>query len=149
MDTVTYPEARVAEYVSSHFVPCKVNSKEAADLAKKFRAVWRPTILCVDQDEVTHHQLVGFLPPDDYLPELQLARAKAAFNAEKYGEAARLHRELVQDWPQSPQAPEAQYWYGVSEYRKTGTADPLKAAWEELGKKYPGSYWTKKVPFLN
>lgn len=149
MDTVTYPSEKVTRFVREHFVPCKVNVKENAGLAGRMRVNWTPTIQCVDADGTVHHTQIGFLPPDDYLAELALARGRAAFNQGKYAEAAVLFRQVVQEHGKSAQAPEAQYWLGVAGYKHAGSPDPLKAAWEALGRNYPGSLWAKKVPFLN
>jgi tetratricopeptide (TPR) repeat protein len=145
---VTYPHEKVAAYVSAHFIPLKLNIKEHGDLAGKFQANWTPTILCVDQDGVSRHRLIGFLPPDDYLVELILVRGRWFFDQGKHDEAVTTFAGLVKEFPNSPQAPEAQYWLGVSRYRKSGNRDELIKAWEELGKRYPGSYWARKVPFL-
>jgi tetratricopeptide (TPR) repeat protein len=145
---VTYPNEKVASYISAHFIPVKLNIKESGDLAGKFQANWTPTILCVDQEGMPRHRLIGFLPPDDYLAELVLARGRWFFDQGRYDDAATIFGELVKQFSNSPQAPEAQYWLGVSRYKKSGNRDDLIKAWEELGKRYPGSYWARKVPFL-
>jgi hypothetical protein len=54
----------------------------------------------------------------------------------------------VAQYPDSPQAPEAFYFRGVSKYKCTDKAEPLKEASDILRAFYPNSEWSKKaVPY--
>lgn len=149
MDTGTYPDARVADAVTQHFVPVRVNARENRELVGRFGARWTPTLLVLDPDERVHRRWEGYLPPADFLVELRLARAHAALDQGRYEDAAREFAALVREAPDHPEAPEAQYWLGVAEYRRTGDAERLRAAWNELAAKYPQSLWTRRVFWLN
>jgi hypothetical protein len=47
MDTVTYPDPRVAQLIQGYFVPFKVNVKQDARLAEQYRVNWTPAVLRV------------------------------------------------------------------------------------------------------
>lgn len=148
MDTVTYPTGSVANYIAANFIPCKINFPENAELAAKFHVVWTPTLLFLSADEVVYHRFVGFLPPEDCLAELYFARGWAAFSLGKSDEAISQFKELVSQLPKSDPAPQALFWSGVADYRKTKSPEGLISTWKTLAKDYPDSVWAKKVSFL-
>lgn len=84
------------------------------------------------------------MPAGDFLSQLQLGLAKAAFSRNDFGQAEQLYRGVAADHPQSDAAPEAIYWAAVSAYKASGKPDPLGKAAAELKEKYPESIWTKK-----
>jgi hypothetical protein len=53
--------------------------------------------------------------------------------------------KLLAEYPTSDSAAEAIYLQGVSRYKKTHEAKPLKEAYERLLKDYPSSEWTKRA----
>jgi len=52
---------------------------------------------------------------------------------------------LLAGYPKSDAAPEAIFLRGVSRYKSTHEAKPLKEAYELLQAQYPGSEWTKRA----
>lgn len=144
-----YPDPRVVEFVTRHFVPVRVHPKENPDafarLGDRFDAHWTPTILIVDPSGTERHRIEGFLPADDFLSQLALGVAKAAFARKDYAAAERLYREVVDRFPATDAAPEAQYWTGVSRYRSTNDAGALKATGEAFKNRYQDSTWAKKA----
>jgi tetratricopeptide (TPR) repeat protein len=144
-----YPDPRVIDYVTQHFVPVRVHVKDnAADfkrLGDRFVAHWTPTVLLVDSTETERYRFEGFLPADDFLSQLALGRAKAAFSREDYAAAERLYREVLERFPDTDAAPEAQYWAGVSRYRATNDAAALKATSQAFRERYRDSTWAKKA----
>lgn len=84
------------------------------------------------------------MPVGDFLSQLQLGLAKAAFGRGDLGQAEQRFREVASEHPESEAAPEAIYWAGVSAYKASGKPDPLGKAAAELKEKYPASTWTKK-----
>ena len=130
--------------MNKNFTAVKIHIKEKPADFKRFKVQWTPTILITDGEGTEHHRLTGFLPREDFLAQISLGLAKAAFDQKKYAEAEQAFRQVVAQFPQSAAAPEAVYWAGVSAYKKSGTPDPLKAAGKELKEKYPNSEWAKK-----
>lgn len=144
-----YSNPRVAEFITRHFLPVRVHVKEHADafktLGDRFDAQWTPTTLIVDATGTERHRIEGFLPLDDFLSQLSLGIAKAAFAQKDYAAAQRLYREIVDRYPATDAAPEAQYWTGVSHYRATNDASALQATAQAFAERYQDSTWAKKA----
>jgi len=99
----------------------------------------------VDAGGTERYRLEGFLPADDFLSQLALGRAKAAFARQDYAEAERLYRDVLKGFRSTDAAPEAQYWAGVSRYRETNDAAVLKATGQAFLERYRDSTWAKKA----
>ena len=111
----------------------------------RFNAHWTPTILVADSTGAERHRIEGFLPADDFLGQLALGVAKAAFARQDYATAERLYRDVVERFPDTDAAAEAQYWTGVSRYRATNDAAALKATAQAFTQRYQDSTWAKKA----
>jgi len=144
MGAVTYPNEKVADFVEKHMVPVQVIF-DAQPLATDFKVKWTPTVITLDEEGNEHHRTVGFLSPEEFIPSLMLGIGKAHFDREKFEPAMALFDGLLKDYPQSDAAPEAVYLRGVSQYKSTHSAKPLKEAYERLHTEYPSSEWTKRA----
>lgn len=111
----------------------------------RFGADWTPTILILDSEGHERHRIEGFLPNDDFLAQLHLGLAQAAFTAGKFEQAAERFEKIVRDFPATDAAPEAQYWAGVSKYKATGNAEALKGTADAFKQRYSDSTWAKKA----
>lgn len=144
-----YPDPRVVDYVTRHFVPVRAHVKDNAAafkaLGDRFSAHWTPTTLIVDSTGAERHRIEGFLPTDDFLSQLMLGEAKAAFARQDYAAAERLYRDVMDRLPNTDAAAEAQYWTGVSRYRATNDASALKATAQAFVQRYADSTWAKKA----
>ena len=123
MGTVTYPDSRVAEFINNHTIPVQM-LYDAQPYASDYKVKWTPTIIILDQDGEEHHRVVGFLPPDEFIPGLLLGMVKVNFDRDQLDEAyipPRCHP--VQEYPQT----------GVAQgcLRATETRAPF----ERVGKK--------------
>lgn len=126
----------------------KVDVKARGDLAKKLRVNWTPTVLFLDGDGVERHRSVGFLPPDEFKPQIDFARAMHAFATDRYDDAIHEFRHILESHGESGIAPEAAYWVACAEYRKAKDPAPLKAGWLALLDRYPNSFVAKRVAHL-
>ena len=144
-----YTDPRVVEFVDRHFVPVRAHVKDNPAafkaLGDRFNAHWTPTILIADSTGAERHRIEGFLPADDFLGQLALGVAKAAFARQDYATAERLYRDVVERFPDTDAAAEAQYWTGVSRYRATNDAAALKATAQAFTQRYQDSTWAKKA----
>lgn len=153
MDTVTYPDLRVVNEINAHFVPAHFNTADPApekvkQLAREFRLVWTPTFVFLDPHRIEVRRTVGYLPPDEFVPELEMARGAAAIVHGEYAQAFDLFRSVVTQWPRAAVVPEALYWAGVAAYRRDGRADGLRQQWNELRQRYPDSTWWTRASFI-
>jgi tetratricopeptide (TPR) repeat protein len=144
-----YPDPRVSEYVTRHFVPVRAHVKEQRNeyrrLSERFDAQWTPTILIVDAGGTERHRVEGFLPIDDFLSQLTLGRAKAAFSGKDYPKAEQLYRQVLEKFPSTDAAAEAQYWAGVSRYRASNDPQALSDTARAFRERYQDTTWAKKA----
>jgi TolA-binding protein len=144
-----YTDPRVIELIQATFVPVRVHVKENASefkrLGERLNAQWTPTILVVDDKEQERHRIEGFLPADDFLAQLALGVAHAKFASGDFVEAARLFEDVLNTYPASDAAPEAQYWAGVSGYKATGDASALKDTARRFTERFQDTSWAKKA----
>lgn len=145
LDDKVYKEEDVARFVTECFVPIKINIKDHPESFARFNVEWTPTIIIPDHTGKECHRVVGFLPTEDFLAQLQLGIAKVAFSDKKYEEARKGFAAVGRLYAETSAAPEGIYWSGVSAYRATGKNDPLAQCAEELKGKYPESDWAKKA----
>lgn len=143
MGAVTYPDEKVADFVMQKMVPLQVQADKP--LADEFKVKWTPTIVVLDYYGKEHHRTVGFFPPEEFIPSLLLGMGKAGFDADRFDDAIQLFDKLLAEYPKSGAAPEAIYLRGVSCYKSTHGAGPLKEAYEKLKAEYPQSEWTMRA----
>ena len=144
-----YSDPDVVEYVESHFTPVRVhatrNREEFKRLGDRFDAHWTPTILIVDERGREVHRIEGFLPKHDFMSQLELGFAKAAFSRQDYARAAPLFRQVVDEYGDTDAAPEALYWTGVAQYRATNDASALAETARAFNDRFRDSTWAKKA----
>ncbi len=144
-----YPDHRVADFIAAHFLPVRLHVKDQHDEFRRrgaeYGAQWTPTILVIDADGTERHRIEGFLPVEDFLSQLGLGMAQAAFKRNDYQTAETLFRRVVDEYPNSEAAPEALYWAGVAQYRASNDAGALKATAVAFADRYQSSSWAKKA----
>ena len=144
-----YSRRDVAAFVRDSFVPVRLHVKNNAEEFKRvgalFNAQWTPTTLIVDPPATERHRIEGFLPADDFLSQLRLGLARAAFDRGEFAAAERGYEEVVQKHPNTESAAEAQYWTGVSRYKATGDASALTDTARRFKERYSDSPWAKKA----
>jgi TolA-binding protein len=144
-----YPQPHIAKFIREHFIPVRLHVKDDRDEFKRVGAIysaqWTPTILIIDPPGTERHRIEGFLPADDFASQLALGLAKAAFARGQFAEAERAFNEIVERYPNTDAAPEAQYWAGVSRYKATGDATALAETAKRFSQRYRDSTWAKKA----
>jgi hypothetical protein len=144
-----WPDERVAALVTNNVVPARVHVKEQAAefqrFGERYGVPWTPTALMLDPDGVERHRIEGFLPADEFLAQLSLGLGHLAFHDKRFADAERRFRELIEQFPATDVAPEAQYWSGVSRYKATGDAGALAATALAFDQRYRDSIWAKKA----
>lgn len=143
MGAVTYPNEKVAEFVMNRMVPIQVLSD--SPLANEFKVKWTPTIVVLDYYGKEHHRTVGFFPPEEFIPSMLLGMGKIDFDADQFNDAIIHFDTLLKEYPQSAAAPETIYLRGVSRYKASHDAKPLKEAYEKLKADYPASEWARRA----
>ena len=139
----------MVRFVNQHFLPARVHVKddtaEFKRYGERYNAPWTPTILELDADGVERHRVEGFLPVDDLLAQLTLGLAHMGFQQQRWADAERGFREVMQQFPHTDAAPEALYWAGVARYKATGDAASLKDTARAFTERYQDSTWATKA----
>lgn len=143
MDAVTYPNVKVFDFIQGEVVPLRVPAD--SPLAAEFKVTWTPTLVTLDYYGKEHHRTVGFLPADELIPSLELGMAKTDFDTGQYNDAIIHLDRLLRYYPASGFAPEAVFLRGVSRFKSSHDAKPLKEAYEKLAADYPDSEWAKRA----
>jgi thioredoxin-related protein len=122
----------------------KLHIKEQPDTHKRFNVQWTPVLVVLDPQGVERHRWEGYLPPDEFIGQLELAVARSAFQQERWAEAERLFRDVADRHPDTDYAPQAVYYAGVSRY-KGGDGSALPATERQLAARYGDTSWAKKA----
>ena len=142
---MTYPNQSVVDYNTKNFVPVRYNAQTSTDAKSKYRVLWAPTILVLDFYGTEYYRFNGFLPPDEFIPQLEFGLGKMALEKQDIKAASSQLKMVVDRYPKSDIAPEAQYWVGVVEYQITHDVNAEVNAWKKIIENYLNSIWAKKV----
>ena len=138
----------MAKFVTANFIPARIHVRDQKADWEKFSArygvQWTPTILVVDPEGTERHRVEGFLPKDELVSQLELGLGLSAFARQRFGEAEKELRDVVQEYPQTSAAPEALYWAGVSRYKATNDAAALSDTAAAFQRSYQDTTWAKK-----
>src|SRR5579884_576299 len=150
MDTVTYPQPAVAEFIGAHFVPVKLNLSDDAEAAQARELVplWTPTFIITDGRGREVHREIGYLPPQDFLPMLRLAHAKALLATAQAAEAIRVLDAALEQHTQSEYVPQLLYWRGIVGYQAQHDRAQLAEYWGRLQREFPQSTWATRCSFF-
>jgi thioredoxin-related protein len=144
MEKITFPDPKVKKFINENLIPVRVRYDDKP-MAAIFNIHWTPTFLMLDSDEMEHHRIVGFLPPEEFIPAMMLGIDKMYFDTDRFDSAIENIDKLLSDYPKSNSAPEAVYLRGVSMFKTTHDPKLLKEAHERLVHDYPTSDWTRRA----
>jgi hypothetical protein len=147
---VTYSDAQVIDTINTRFVPMQINTQEAVSLpmVQRYAQVWTPDLRVVSPDGVDLYRWNGYLPPAEFVPQLLVAQAQTLLRLHDEPGAAAVYREVLERFPTSAVAPEAQYFFAVAAYKRSHNASDLLDNWRRLQTWYPASIWRVKQSFL-
>lgn len=147
MNAGPYSDERVQKFIEEEYIPLKSQCfwKERTELMKRFDIAWTPTFLVHDSGGKVHRKLVGYIPADDFLAHLKFGKGIVFFEKERHEEALKWFRRVIDEHAGSGAAPEAVFFIGVAEYKKTHEPAALRRAYDALSERYPGSEWTRRA----
>jgi len=144
MGAVTYPAEGMGSFIDLNFIPVQVEVSNKA-LVEKYGVSWTPTILVLDADGKEHYRIVGYVPPEEFMPLFMVGKARWALDNENYAEARAILEEMMPRCPHPRAAAEAIFFLGVAKYKMDHDPKPLRMAYEELKAKYPDSEWFRRA----
>ncbi len=122
-----------------------MNIKQKPSEFHRFEVLWTPTVLIFDETGKERFRIEGYLPKDEFAAHLIMGQARVAFMEKKWADAEKLYSEVAEKFPKTGVAPAAEYWLGVSRYKKTNDPHELGKLVTELKQKYPNSPWNKRA----
>jgi hypothetical protein len=135
----------VTAFVNEHFIPLRIHIKENPHGFERFGVQWTPTVIIADSSGTERYRFEGYLPVEEFLPQLEFGLGKVAFARSAWEEAEERFRHVAETYPKSDIASEALYWAGVSKYKQTLDPSALTETATSLRSRYPDSVWTKKA----
>ena len=145
MDTVTYPDERVASFVQQHFIPVRVMVKEKPEVAAAFDVVWTPNVVVGDESGKTHYRIEGYLPPEDFMAQLALGLGRYYLDRQDFARAVHHFEEVSRRHQGTDAGAQALYWLGVARYKQSKDPAQLRPSWEQLIREYPNSEWARRA----
>jgi thioredoxin-related protein len=147
MNAGPYSDEKVRKFIEEEYVPLKSECfwKERTELMKRFNIAWTPTFLFQDSGGKVHGKLVGYMPEDDFLAQLKFGKGIVFFEKERHEEAAKWFSKVIEEHPNAGTTPEAIFFLGVAEYKKTHEAGALRRVYDALAEKYPQSEWARRA----
>src|SRR5262245_50292269 len=142
MGTVTYPHAKVTEFVSERFVAAKMNLRERhpdyKDAVGRAKPLWTPLVIYLDGRGNEIRRNTGYMQPDEYLSELRIVLGLGALLHNNVDESISWFESAASTYPETLGAPEALFWAAAAAFR-TGGIPAVVARWDDLAARYPNS----------
>ena len=147
MNTGPYSDEKVQKFIIENFVPLKSQCfwDKPTELMQKFEIRWTPTLIVHDPEGKEHHRMVGYLPVDDLIAQLLLAKGKIYFDTDRLPEAIAQFQTVVDQYPNSGAAPEAVFLLGVAGFKRTDDPKFLRQIYDRLAARYSQSEWARKA----
>lgn len=107
MDAVTYPDPRTVEFLHRFMVPFRADTNRLQALFMRFNVQYTPTEIILDGEGREHHRSVGFLQPQEFVPQLMLGVAKALYDNNSPSRSLTMLQRILSEYPGSKVAGEA------------------------------------------
>jgi hypothetical protein len=146
---VTYPQQPVADVVLAHAVPVQIdNSKsENNQFLHGIHHIWTPDVRVLHYDGYELYRFDGFLPPPEFMARCLCAFGLGYLRLKRFDHAEAAYVDVLRRFSTSYAAPEAQYYLGVTRYRRDPNGDELLNQWANLRSRYPASEYRVKQSF--
>ncbi|HVE78610.1 MAG TPA: thioredoxin fold domain-containing protein [Gemmatimonadaceae bacterium] len=149
----TYPDPRVRRLLAESFVCIKYDTKAPNEWFRRlngsFAHLWHPGIVVLDARLSEARRFVGFLPPEEFMAQLQVGAGLVHLYHGRPEQALERFELVTTTLPRTAVVPEAMYWAGVAQYRRGGGLDALRLVWERLAAEHPESDWANRADCLD
>jgi TolA-binding protein len=146
---VTYPQAAVVNAIVAHGVPVQIDNSKAENnrFLHGIHHIWTPDIRILYHDGYELYRWDGFLPPSEFVARTLCGFALAYLRLKRFDQAEAIYVDVLKNFSTSYAAPEAQYYLGVTRYRRDPDSDELLTQWANLRSRYPESEYRVKQSF--
>lgn len=140
----TLKDLAVERILGREIAPVLCNLDENPEMGKKFHIDWTPAFVITDEQGAELERFVGYLPAEEFIPQLLLSKGLADFHIERLKDAMGDFEELIEEHAASELVPEAEYYLGAVQFRTTGDISKLGDVCAAMNTRFPDSIWTKK-----
>jgi TolA-binding protein len=146
---VTYPQTCVVETIVAHAVPVQFDNSNAKNnrFLHDIHHIWTPDIRILYHDGFELYRQDGFLPPDEFAARALCGFGLAYLRLKRFDQAEAAYVDVLKRFSTTYAAPEAQYYLGVTRYRRDPDSDELLTQWANLRSRYPSSEYRVKQSF--
>jgi tetratricopeptide (TPR) repeat protein len=146
---VTYPQAPVVETILAHSVPVQFDNSKAENnrFLHSLHHIWTPDIRILYHDGYELYRWDGFLPPAEFIARALCGFGLAYLRLKRFEQAEAVYVDVLKRFSTTYAAPEAQYYLGVTRYRRDPSSDELLTQWANLRSRYPNSEYRVKQSF--
>jgi tetratricopeptide (TPR) repeat protein len=146
---VTYPNISVRDLLLEYGIPVQLNNTDAANnkYLHSIHHIWTPDVRILNHNGDELYRFDGFLPPAEFAARLLCAIGMAYLRSKRFDQAEAAYVRLLREYSTSYAAPEAQYYLGVTRYRRDPDSDELPTQWAQLRSRYPNSEYRVKQSF--
>lgn len=101
-------------------------------------------MLILDSGGKERWRIEGYLPKTEFRAQLEMGLSRISFMSKQWAVAEQKYAQITERYAETAAAPEAVYWKGVSQYKRTNDHTVLGGVAEELKQNYAESVWAKK-----
>lgn len=154
MEDITYQDEAVINYLNSNYVLVKYNTYNRQPGFRNTYIssphLWTPTLIIFSNDGSEVRKATGYLPPEQFINELELGRALASLRKAKSSDALVTLNNLIALTKCGLTKHEALYWAGVAAFYANKKSLPhLIPFWEKLMNEFPESIWAERADCLD
>ncbi len=146
---MTYPQQAVVETILAHAVPIQIDNSKAENnrFLHSIHHIWTPDIRILYHDGFELYRWDGFLPPAEFAARALCGFGLAYLRLKRFDQAEAVYVDALRRFSTTYAAPEAQYYLGVTRYRRDPNSDELLTQWANLRSRYPLSEYRVKQSF--
>ncbi len=146
---MTYPQTEVAEAILAHSIPVQFDNskKENNVFLHGIHHIWTPDVRILYHDGFELYRWDGFLPPAEFAARTLCGFGLAYLRLKRFEQAEEVYVDVLKRFSTTYAAPEAQYYLGVTRYRRDPDSDELLTQWANLRSRYPESEYRVKQSF--
>lgn len=146
---MTYPQTIVSEAILDNSIPVQIdNSKHENNVfLHGIHHIWTPDVRILYHDGSELYRWDGFLPPAEFAARTLCGFGLAYLRLKRFDRAEEVYADVLKRFSTSYAAPEAQYYLGVTRYRRDPDSDELLTQWANLRSRYPESEYRVKQSF--
>ena len=146
---MTYPQTSVVETIGRYAIPVQINNSQSEynQFLHRIHHIWTPDVRVLHHDGFEMYRWDGYLPPSEFIARMECAFAMAYLRGKRFDEAEKLYVDVLTRFSTTYAAPEAQYYLGVTRYRRDPESDELLDQWAQLRSRYPTSEYRVKQSF--